>query len=68
MGKKRCRAKKVSKGTRRSVARENLVRATASDKLFNRLKAIKAGKKVSHLITNPDLDNIKKAPFVRVVY
>ena len=67
MGKKRTRAKKTSKGLRPSVSAKHKVAATDTQKLFNRLDAMKKGKKVANLIPNPDTENLGKAPYIRVV-
>ena len=66
MGKKRIRAKKTSKGQRRSVA-NGLVRNTEADRIMNRLEARLKGKKVATLIPNPNPDKLHYAPFIRVV-
>lgn len=65
MGTKRRRAKKTSNAARRSVAVKTPRDAT--QRLFDKLEARLAGKKVATLEANLDFDNNRKAPYLRVV-
>lgn len=54
MGKKKQRPTYTSKGTGSSVAKHNLVPATAFEKMQNKLKAFHEGRRVMLTIENPN--------------
>jgi hypothetical protein len=71
MGKKRTRAKKTSRGERVSISRSTvrLVRDARDegDKMFNKLRAWKAGKKGYVTVPNPNHHETDK-PFIKVSF